>query len=309
MSQDLTTTVPRAVVRDTGTSPRFMAVGAVVLTTLMVWVFWDFLAAQVRWAYHRPADWGHTLVIPFIAGYFAWMDRERLVAKPFRTAWPGLILVLVGVFWYLLCVFGPQPLAHHNLRGAGFAVTLAGLIILLLGWRAFLILLFPLAYLVVFGQTISERLMNIVTFRMQDIAAAGSHVILNVIGVDTDRSGNTLTIHHNGVSKPLNIAEACSGMRMLVAFLALGVAIAYTGLPRVWQRVVLVLLGIPVAIFVNMLRVVTLGVLSLFDVEFAAGEFHTMIGLLWLVPAFLLYLGLMWILRNLVIDERSASPA
>ncbi len=50
----------------------------------------------------------------------------------------------------------------------------------------------------------------------------------------------------------------------------------------------------------------TLAILTLFDANFAAGDFHTFVGLLWLVPAFLMYLGLMWILRHIVIEERAA---
>ena len=88
-----------------------------------------------------------------------------------------------------------------------------------------------------------------------------------------------------------------------MAFLALGVAMAYTGLKRFWQQATLVLLGIPTAIFVNILRVVTLAMLSLYDADFAAGDFHTFIGLLWLVPAFMMYLGLQWILGQLVVEE------
>ncbi len=97
---------------------------------------------------------------------------------------------------------------------------------------------------------------------------------------------------------------------MLMAFLALGVAMAFTGLRHWWQRIALVARGIPTAIFVNILRVATLAVLSLFDTDFAAGEFHTFIGLLWLVPAFLIYLGIMWTLRQLVVedDAQASSP-
>jgi exosortase/archaeosortase family protein len=63
-----------------------------------------------------------------------------------------------------------------------------------------------------------------------------------------------------------------------------------------------VVAGIPVAIGVNVLRVYTLGILSLFDANFATGDFHSFIGLVWLVPALLLYLGIMWFLRNLFVD-------
>jgi hypothetical protein len=51
------------------------------------------------------------------------------------------------------------------------------------------------------------------------------------------------------------------------------------------------------------LRVASLGILSLIDPNMSAGEFHSMVGLVWLVPAFLMFLGAMWVIRNLVIEE------
>ena len=118
--------------------------------------------------------------------------------------------------------------------------------------------------------------------------------------------GTPLTVYDGDVSYPLNVAEACSGMRMLVAFLALGTAMAYVGLDRTWQRVLLILLGIPVAIFVNVLRVVTLGLLSRYDIDFVSGEFHTFVGMVWLIPAFLVFILLMWIVRKLVVENPSS---
>ena len=284
---------------------------AAVLLGVVTWLFWDFLSGQVRWAITAQADWGHTLVIPFIAGYFVYLKREQLLAEPFRTAWIGLVPILLGTAWYMTCALGPATLRHHNLLGAGVAATLFGLVLLFFGFRAMRWLWFPLAYLAVFGQTISDRLMNIVTFEMQDITARGSHLLLIVLGLDVDRLGNTLYLFDEGAGPPraLNIAEACSGMRMLMAFLALGVAMAFTGLKFVWQRVALVVLAVPTAIFVNVLRVVTLALLSLLDTEFAAGDFHTAVGLVWLLPALLIYLGFMWIIRRIVVEDQAPAAA
>ena len=107
---------------------------------------------------------------------------------------------------------------------------------------------------------------------MQDITAVGAHIVLQIFGLDVERNGNTLVVYNSlGEQHPLNIAEACSGMRMLMAFLALGVAMAFSGLKRFWQQAVLVLLSVPTAVFVNILRVVTLSLLSLIDSDLAAG--------------------------------------
>ena len=274
-----------------------------VLLAVLVAVFWEWFRGQVEFAIEFPSDWGHTLLIPFIAGWFVWLRRQEILATPLRPAWSGLAIVVLGLALYAIFIFGPAALYHHNTRGFAVGVTLFGMVLLVTGWGWMRWLWFPIAYTVVFGQTVSERFISIVTYRLQDLSARGAHVMLGVFGLDVDLTGNVLTVYQSGQPHQLNVAEACSGMRMLVAFLALGVAMAYVSLPTAWQRVTLVALGVPVAVFVNMLRVASLGLLSLVDSEFTAGEFHHFIGLVWLLPAFLLYMLILWILSNLVVQE------
>ena len=50
------------------------------LLVAIVWLFWDFLSRQVLFAINQQADWGHTLVIPFIAGYFVWFESGTAAA-------------------------------------------------------------------------------------------------------------------------------------------------------------------------------------------------------------------------------------
>lgn len=287
-------------------SPRAAVVAFAALLLVFIAVFWFFFQAQIRSAMHSPSDWGHVLVIPFISGYFVWLKRDELLREPFRPGWTGILPMAIGIGIYFLGYLGPKSLlVHANVRGAGVGLALFGVVILLFGWRSLRVLWFPLAYWVVFGQVISDALIKPVTEDLQDISARGAWALLNLVGVDTERDGNVLTVFSAGVAKQLNVAEACSGMRMLLAFLALGVAIAYTGLPRWWQRAILIAAGVPVAVGVNVLRVMTLGVLSIWDINFAAGEFHNIIGLIWLVPAFLFYMGIRWVLSNLLIEDAS----
>lgn len=283
--------------------PQKLLLWSVVLAVAFGWIFWDFLQRQFWFAIEQQADWGHTLVIPFIAGYFVWLCKDRILEKPFTRAWLGLLPIIIGLAWYSLCALGPTSMHHHNLMGAGVASTIGGLVLFIFGWRAMRYLWFPLLYLFIFGQSISDRFMEIATFKLQDIATYGSYFGLSFLGLDVTRAGNTLEIFYDGISYPLNIAEACSGMRMLMAFFALGVAMAYTGLRYNWQRIILVVFAVPTAVFVNILRVMTLGLMSIADSGFAAGDFHTFVGTLWLIPAFLVYLGIVWILKNLVIEE------
>lgn len=280
-----------------------LGLGAVWLAVFVA-TFWDFFRVQFVQAVTQVQDWGHTLVIPFISAYFVWVRRSEVFARPLSPSWWAILLVAAGLGVYSLAAFGPPALQHHNVRGAGVGIALLGCLLTVFGGASFRWLWFPWAYWCVFGQTISERILSRVTERLQDWSAVGADIFLNVIGVDTDRVGNVLTVHmRDGSTHPLNVAEACSGMRTLMAFMAIGVAMAALGLPRWWQRVLLVASGIPISLFVNVLRVASLGLLSMVDANLSAGEFHSMVGLVWLVPAFLMFLGVMWVIRNMVDDD------
>ena len=289
--------------------PWRLLVSLIAILAVMSWAFSDFFRVEIYIATSQPSDWGHVFVVPLIAFWFVWLRRDDLLAKPMQPTWVGLVFVLIGILIYMTGRMGPKQLIHHLVRSAGVFTTVFGLIVTLLGWRSFKVLQFPFFYLCAFGTVISDRIMTPVTYQLQDISAKGAWVVLKLMGFDTDLSGNTLTLFENGQTFPLNVAEACSGMRMLVAFLALGTAMAYVGLSRTWQRTLLIILGVPVAIFVNVLRVVTLGLLSRYDSNFAAGDFHTFIGLVWLIPAFLVFIFLMWSVRRLVIEPPLEVPA
>ena len=125
-------------------SHRGFILGATLVAAIVLWVFWHFFSAQFRYAIRHQADWGHTLVIPLIAGYFVYLNRDRLSATPFKTTWLGLIPVLLGTAWYMFTWLGPPTLRHHNLQGAGLTLTLFGLVLLFFGYRATAFLWFPL---------------------------------------------------------------------------------------------------------------------------------------------------------------------
>ncbi|MDP6478685.1 MAG: exosortase [Phycisphaerales bacterium] len=290
-------------------SNQAMLLSAATMLAIFVWLFWSFLERQVRFAIEFQADWGHTLVIPFIAGWFVWLNRQRILAVPLKPSITGLVVTFIGILWFVAASLGPILLRHHNIMGMGVGLAIFGIVLTFCGWRAMRWMWFPVLYLIVFSQTVSDRLLELITFELQGIATVGGEIGLSLIGYDVAREGHTLDIYYNEQIVPINIAEACSGMRMLVAFLALGVAMAYRGLDTWWQRTILVIMAVPTAIFVNILRVITLGILATMDSGFAAGDFHSMVGMLWLLPAFFIYLGIMWVLRQLILEEESPPDA
>ena len=288
-------------------SPVAGSVIALAVLAAFGFAFRDFFSLQYHYATVNAADWGHTLFIPLIALYVVFLHKADLFARPFTTGWAGLGLILFGVAWYAFTWLGPDStfINSHNVRAIGVFASLLGICVAILGWRSILWLWFPLLYVFVFGQKITDKVLLQITLPMQGIATWGSWHALDLLGYDlVPQEGNSITILlPNGNEYPLDVAEACSGMRMLMAFLALGTVIAYVGLDRWWLRLLLIACGVPIAILINILRICTLGILGMKGDEFMFGEFHSLIGLIWMIPTFGLYMLLMWFLQPLDEDE------
>lgn len=283
----------------------FTPTGRVALITVLlsfVTLFYRWFLQQGKISMGHPEDWGHAFVIPLIAGYMVWQRRNLMNTTPTSIFWPALIPFLVGIQSYAYTMFMVQ---NHMLQGLSLLLTLGSLTLLLVGPSMFRHLLLPIAYLIMMI-TISEKFMLAVTFKLQLIASQGSWLILNLIGnpfgwFSVDIDGNTLMIvTKTGEMLPMNVAEACSGMRMVVAFYALAIAVAILGSTQWWQRIALILLAGPVAVFMNMIRVTVLGLLMLINPDLASGDAHTVIGTILLVPSLLLFLGISWVLNRLV---------
>ena len=280
---------------------------AIALAVAFVWVFWRWLMTQTRISISSMEDWGHALVIPLISGYMLWQERERILAAPVRVFWPAFAPFLVGIFSYIYTVV---YVSNHMLQGFSLILTLGSMVLFVTGPAMLRRVFLPIAYLLLMV-TIAESIMLAITFKLQLIASQGSWIMLSLLGepfgwFTVGIEGNTLEIVGSGGEvHPLNVAEACSGMRMVVAFYALAGAVALLGTGRWWQRIALIMLAGPVAVFMNMIRVTVLGLLTLVDADLASGDAHTLIGTLLLIPSLGLFLGVMWILNRLVSPDQA----
>jgi len=288
-------------------TPSGLAMSAIVLGAFVL-LFYRWFMFQHRHSSRALEDWGHAYIIPLISVYLLRLKQDELSRLTPRAFWPGLVPMLLGIMSYFACVV---LVKNHMLQGFSIVLTLYGTMLLLLGPAMMRVMFVPVAYLV-FGITLSEAIMNNITFRMQLIASQMSEVSLSMLaplmGFSVQGSGNSISIiTAEGAEYPLTIAEACAGLRMLIAFLALGVAVALVACRHWWQRIGLILLAVPVSLLMNAVRVTVLGLLTLVDPDLAAGEAHTLIGTLLLVPALLLYMGVVWVMHRLVREPEGAT--
>ncbi|MBL8746994.1 MAG: exosortase/archaeosortase family protein [Phycisphaerae bacterium] len=276
-------------------------IGAAFCAVFFRWILRQFGPGGFSAGYFE--DWGHAYVVPLVSGWAVWSKRAEIGRLKPEAYWPGFGVMLLGIVTYVYFTTG---YSNHMFQGFSLILSLAGLLLLVFGPRVFPIFVFPLGYLG-FAVTISEMIMLKVTWGLKLAASQGAWALLNLVGIDTDLKGNNLEVYHNGVMTPLNVADACSGMRMVVAFIALAAAVAFLSCRQWWQRIAVILLAVPVAVSMNVARVAVLGAATLFNTNLASGGAHTLIGTLLLVPAFFIFMGCVWLLQRLD-PERSAAP-
>lgn len=252
-------------------------------------------------AWINDPNWSHGFLIPLFSLYFLYQRREQIQNTPLQTDWLGLPLVLGSIFACVICIY---PLQIGYIQQLAILSTLIGLIWVCCGWRIMLITWLPTLYLF-FAIPLPQRLYEALTMPMRIWASKFAAATLDLIpGLEAEARNVIIQGTYHGEFFQLSVAEACAGMRLMMAFVALGVAMAYLSERPIWHRIILVLSTLPIAIFCNFIRVTVTGIFYiLVDERLATGSFHTMLGLFMLPLAFLFYWLITLVLNNLYVEH------
>lgn len=277
-------------------------------------VFYNVLY-ELGYSWWHYSDWSHGWIVPVFSTYLVYTRWGGIQRCPITHTWIGLLIMLAGLATYQYSLWG---LVIGYLRPLSMLVCLLGVTVFLCGlpvlrhvWVAWLFLFFavPLPKGVYFQ----------LTDPLRRIAASASVWVLSIVPgwfgseLEIDRVGSTIHYVHRGVGGALDVADACSGMRSTITLCALGTAVAFVADRPAWQRVVLLASCIPIALFSNLIRVITTSILHIYvDKSLAEGTPHMVLGLITMAIALLLFMGLGWLLNNLTReapDEPDAEPA
>jgi exosortase len=239
--------------------------------------------------------YSHGYLVPLFSLGLLWWNRRQLAAVRFQPSWWGVaVIALAGVVQFTgLYFFIPW------LEGASLMVFLAGVALLLGGrplfaatWKsiAFLVFMIPLPW------TIESALRS----PLRLFAAQVSNWLLQLLGLASVAEGTIIDVNGH----KLGVEDACSGIAMLMTFLALAVGLAIiVRRPRV-DKLVIILSAIPIAILCNVLRITATGVLYA-TVGEKVGKFvyHDLAGFL-MMP---LGIALLWF-ELFVLDHLLVTP-
>lgn len=257
-----------------------LAALGIVCLVLFSLTFSDWAAMAHQWWY--ISTYNHVLFVPLIAGWLVY-TRWNLLSQIVPAAWwPGLLPLSGALFlWLLGSVAGVNTASQ---LGAVVAIQCA--IVTVLGLRVALAIAFPLAYLlflVPFGDEMVPAL-QMVTAKL-------------VIAL-TEWSGIPAVIDGVFIDTPVGlfeVAEACSGVKFLVAMIALGVLVSYSCFTRWLSRAWFMAVAIVLPILANGVRAWgTVYIAQFQGIEFAEGFDHVFYGWVFFAVVVAILFAIAW---------------
>ncbi len=276
-----------------------------IVTVLFLGIFWPNL--RRIWNKTNPIsgdpNWQHGILVPLVGLYYLYINREELLKAQVKASWTGLVILVLGLG---LSMYSIYPLQNDFFWDVGMVVTLFGATLLLCGWQVMRLAWFPIIFLC-FAIPWPGLFYSKVAWPLQELAAQSAVKVLQYTGVDAGRAGSKIFfLGRNEQLRTLNVAEACAGLRSLMTFMSVGTAVAFLSARPMWQRAVITISALPIAIFCNVMRVAGQGLIDYYwRQDFAHGFAHTFVGLVMLIPAFFMILMVTWLLDHMFLDEAS----
>ncbi|MFC1766568.1 exosortase/archaeosortase family protein [Planctomycetota bacterium] len=271
----------------------FMSI--LILIIIAVWSCWPtIMSLYLGW---QGNDYSAGQLVPMVFVFLFWRDRKALRECQLTPCWvQGLALLLFAYgIWLFGFLAGRVTIERYSL-----VLTLAGLILLVTGQqffkRVFWIWLF--LFLMV---PLPGRVHSMISPPLQHMATSGAVFLLEAFGIHVTQQGNTVVL--NG-DMHIAVAEACSGLRMLTAFVIVAAFIAFMIKRPRWQKVVILLSSIPVAVVCNVIRIFATAVLMLHvNAEVAQTFFHDFAGYVMMPVAVMILFGELWLMDKAVVPD------
>jgi exosortase C (VPDSG-CTERM-specific) len=269
--------------------------GWAVLCLLYARPLWDLASLARSNELHS-----HLVLIPFICGYLAYTNRERLPAVPSRPAWGwGIGLVFLGLLslgLYLSRSRHGGAMPPEDVLWPG----ILSLVCIVLAWLAVAggrdllrAMAFPAAFLF-FMVPMSTGLAAQIEIWLQHVSADAAYWMIDLTGTPIYRDGQVFQMP----GLVVEVAQECSGIRSSLVLLIGAVLAAYLLLDRPWKRVLLVLLVIPLGILRNGFRILTITWLTVnVDPRVIESPLHHRGGPIFFVLSLVVLLGLVILLR------------
>jgi exosortase len=254
---------------------------------LLCLIYWQSVIRLVSdWLNDSGASFG--ILIPPLALYVAWLLKARTLAKPVRESNIGIGAVAAGLMMFVAGQLG----AEFFVTRVSLVVVLAGLVWTFQGWERLKTQTFPFILLLT-AIPLPALVYTPVAIPLQLFASNVATRIIQSLGYTVYRDGNIIELPNIS----LGVAEACSGLSSLSSLIVAALLVGFLQCRRGITKVLLLVLAIPLAIGVNVLRIAGTALMAVHHEELALGFYHSFAGWLMFVVSFLLLIGISWVLQ------------
>ena len=204
-----------------------------------------------RWS--QQEEYSHGFLIPLITAWLLWTRRDALGANVGQPSWIGPLLILLAVAMHIT----GELSAIFILSQIGFVVALIGIVLGIGGYSLLRVAFIPIAFLL-FAIPLPYFIDAVLTLRLQLISSELGVFFIRMFGIPVYLDGNVIDMGNY----KLQVVEACSGLRYLYPLLSLGFLAAYLFHAPLWQRALVFLSSIPIAIGMNGFRIGLVGIIG-----------------------------------------------
>jgi exosortase len=279
----------------------WLILALLILPGITAWSYWPAIADLFD-AWQKNDDYSAGQLVPWVAVFLVWRERKSIRQCLVMPCWRGGVTLLISAEIARTYGFLSTRLWVEEFS---FILTVAGLVLLMAGRQVFRRVVWILLFLFLMVP-LPVRLHTWIAGPLQRLATTGSVVLLEAVGAEVSQQGNVVLL---GENTPIAVAEACSGLRMLMAFIIVAAFIAYMAKRPRWQKGVLLASSIPVAVLCNIVRIFATAVLML-HVSSEVGEkfFHDFAGLVMMPVAVILLFGELWLMDRVIVPTPQSQP-
>ncbi len=251
-----------------------------------------------RWT--TEPQYSHGFAIPLMALGLGWYSRSKFLPGVARSNILGLLMIVSGIIGHAAAIY----FYMEAIDAISFVVTACGTTLLIWGRRAFAAL-WPTVLFLGFMLPLPFQIERALSDPLQLFGASEAAWYIQACGIPAIAQGNTILMGDT----QLGVAEACSGLRMLMVFFAISTAAVIVSKRTVWEKMLILFSALPISLICNVLRIVATAIAhQSLGREMADLVFHDVSGWLMMPLAMLLLFLELKLLDVLFIERGKARP-
>lgn len=244
-------------------------------------------ALLVAW---QLPEYSHGPLIPVLSAllFLRQLKEFPVDPGPKPDRWPGVLLVVFSM------AFGALGILANIDDIVAYALILwvGGILLISFGWRTGKHFWPPVLHLV-YMLPLPGVIYYKVSTSLQFISSEMGVWFLQLAGVPVFLDGNIIDL---GVLK-LHVAEACSGLRYMFPILSFSYIFAVLYRGPMWHKAVLLISAVPIAIFMNSVRIAVAGIIvQYYGLDWLDGFTHFFEGWVIFLSCIVILFGLAWLM-------------